>query len=397
MNVLIAPDKFKGSLTSQEVAEALATGVRRAGAHVTVLPLADGGDGSVAAAISAGATSIGVDVAGPTGRPHRAEYAVRTNRVRQSPDFDGEGAELADRVATSQGTGSDRKGTTTAYVEIANTCGFALLPEGQLEPLKASSYGLGEAMIAALHHHPDRLVVALGGSASTDGGLGILRALGAQLLDADGRPVAPNANGLRNVAHVDLSPAREAVGGTQIVIASDVAVPLCGDQGTAGVFGPQKGADDDLVQELDAALAQFANALGRSDLVTTEGSGAAGGAGFALLLLGGRVVDGADYFLNLLDFDTVVADADIVITGEGGLNDQTLMGKLPVRVARRCGDRPVHIVAGTNTCSDPDAAHEVFASVRTLEEMTNESTADNPELTKELLAKVGEQIVRELD
>src|SRR6476660_6875545 len=236
MRVLIAPDKFKGSLTAAQVADHLAKGLAEAGAHSRTLPLADGGDGSVAAAVAAGFGSLPVDVHGATGQRHRSTVAY---------DAD------------------------TTIVEVANTCGLATLPGAVRAPMAASSYGFGEAIRAALTLSRKRMVLALGGSASTDGGIGMLAALGYRFLDRAGQLVAPVAANLDRIHCVD---SRDAVTltGVELPLAGDVMSPLLGLTGAAAVFGPQKGATVAQVARLDAVLANLVDAFDRSGAGTAE-------------------------------------------------------------------------------------------------------------------------------
>lgn len=362
MRVLIAPDKFKGSLTAAQVADEVATGLARTGAQTKTLPLADGGDGSVAAALAAGFQSLSIDVHGATGEEHRSAIA-----------FDSD----------------------TAIVEVANTCGLATLPGGNLAPMAASSYGFGEAIRAALSLPRRRLVLALGGSASTDGGVGLLAALGHRFLDRSGELLAPTANNLHHIHCVD---SRQAVrlDGVHITVAGDVTSPLLGLTGAAAVFGPQKGATATQVAQLDAGLENLADAFTRSGIEAAKsyahaaGSGAAGGIGFAAMLLGASTVSGAEYFLDLLGFDHHVVDADVVITGEGRLDDQTLQGKLPAAVALRAASTPVVAVVGRNDL-DPSAATP-FADILAVADYTDDDTSRDPQRTAELLQHIGNQI-----
>jgi glycerate kinase len=313
MNVLIAPDKFKGSLTAAEIVHHLGRGLEQRGIHYDGLPLADGGDGSVAAAVAAGFRAIDVDVAAATGERHSAAIA-----------FDG----------------------TTAVVEVANTCGLHTLPAGTLAPLAASSAGLGDAVRAALQLDAKRIVLALGGSASTDGGTGMLAVLGAVFQNEAGEPVTPDGASLDHIHTVDLAGVPD-LSDTEIVIASDVQNPLIGPDGAAAVYGPQKGADPGQVAALDAGLTHLVERLvacgypAARKLADTAGAGAAGGLGFAGLVLGGHAVSGADFFLDLLQFEAHLDGCDLVITGEGRIDDQTLNGKLPAIVARRAAPVPV--------------------------------------------------------
>ena len=363
MRVLIAPDKFKGSLTAAEVADHLAKGLAEAGAHSRTLPLADGGDGSVAAALASGFHPLPVTVRGATGQSHSTVIAL---------DDD------------------------TAIVEVANTCGLSTLPGGVRAPMSASSYGFGEAIRAALTLARTRLVLALGGSASTDGGIGMLAALGHRFLDRAGQLLAPTAENLDRIHCVD---SRRAVNldGIDLIVAGDVTSPLLGLTGAAAVFGPQKGATAAQVAQLDAGLDNLVAAFTRSGhtdadtLARAHGSGAAGGIGFAAMLLGATTASGADYFLDLLDFDRHVGDADLVITGEGRIDRQTLQGKLPAAVALRAAPTPVVAVVGRNDLNN-DTATTGFADIFAVADLTDSDTSRDPQRTAELLRHIGTHI-----
>jgi glycerate kinase len=370
VRTLIAPDKFKGSLTAGEVAEALASGLRAsAGAgvgtvHCELLPLADGGDGSVDAAVASGFTRRHYTVAGPTGQHVPASIA-----------FDG----------------------VTAVVEVANTCGLGLLPDGKLEPLDASSRGFGEAVLFALSLNPDRIVLALGGSASTDGGMGMLTALGYSFRDAEGRQLYGSGRALARI-HSIRRTALPELADTELIVASDVHNPLLGSQGAPAVFGPQKGAGPDDVALLDKGLEHFVSrmtAAGFEDAASRaehDGAGSAGGIGYACLLLGATQVSGADYFLDLLDFNSRKEHCDVVITGEGSIDEQTLAGKLPAAVARRSGTRPIIAVAGRSLLPRERWQEMALARVYTLAEYTDQDSSKDPELSAALLRRIGQDI-----
>ena len=372
VRTLIAPDKFKGSLTAVEVAEALAAGLRSvtdvsgsAGAvRCELLPLADGGDGSVDAAVASGFTRRSYTVAGPTGQPVQASIA-----------FDG----------------------TTAVVEVANTCGLALLPNGRLEPLDASSRGFGEAVLFALSLNPARVVMALGGSASTDGGMGMLTALGYRFLDAEGRQLYGSGKSLAQIHSVERTGLPE-LAETELIVASDVHNPLLGSQGAPAVFGPQKGAGAEEITALNKGVAHYVSKLAEAGdpraeaLAGQEGAGSAGGLGFACLLLGATQVSGADYFLDLLDFDTRKDSCDVVITGEGSIDEQTLAGKLPAAVARRSGGRPIIAVAGRSLLPRERWTEMALSRVYTLAEYTDRDSARDPGLSAALLRRIGQDI-----
>ncbi|MFE6281825.1 glycerate kinase [Streptomyces sp. NPDC057877] len=320
--VLIAADKFKGSLTAVEVAQRVTAGLRRVvpELEVAALPVADGGDGTVAAAVAAGFERREVRVAGPLGDEVVAAFALR----------DG-----------------------TAVVEMAEASGLQRLPAGAFAPLTASTYGSGELLRAALDAGARTIVFGVGGSATTDGGAGMLSALGARFLNADGSPVAPGGGGLAELASVDLSGLDDRLGGVDLVLASDVDNPLTGVTGAAAVYGPQKGASPDDVVALDAALAHFAKVLedstglgGRAAAYAlAPGAGAAGGIGYGALLLGARFRPGIEVMLDVLGFASALERADLVITGEGSLDEQTLHGKAPAGVAAAARAEGKEVVA----------------------------------------------------
>ncbi|CAL9621108.1 Glycerate 3-kinase [Streptomyces sp. enrichment culture] len=321
--MLVAADKFKGSLTAVEVAERVTAGLRRAvpGLQVEALPVADGGDGTVAAAVAAGFERREVRVAGPLGDEVTAAFALREG---------------------------------TAVVEMAEASGLQRLPAGVLAPLTASTHGSGELLRAALDAGARTIVFGVGGSATTDGGAGMLSALGARFLDADGKPVPPGGGGLAGLASADLSGLDPRLTEVELVLASDVDNPLTGPKGAPAVYGPQKGAAPDDVRALDAALTHFAKVLEgtagprAAEYAASPGAGAAGGIGYGALLLGARFRPGIEVMLDVLGFAPALDRADLVITGEGSLDEQTLHGKAPagVAAAARAADKDVVAVCG---------------------------------------------------
>ncbi|MFF9395350.1 glycerate kinase [Streptomyces griseoluteus] len=324
--VLVAPDKFKGSLTAAEVAAHVAAGLRGAvpGVAVETLPVADGGDGTVDAAVAAGFERREVKVTGPLGHPVTAAFAVRGD---------------------------------TAVVEMAEASGLRRLPAGSLAPLTASTHGSGELLRAALDSGARTVVLGVGGSATTDGGAGMLTALGARFLDERGEPVGPGGGGLADLAEADLTGLDPRLASVGLILAGDVDNPLTGPHGAAAVYGPQKGASPADVSLLDAALARFAAVLA-PDLADRPGAGAAGGVGYAALLLGAHFRAGIEIMLDVLGFAEALARADIVITGEGALDEQTLHGKAPagVAAAARAAGKEVLAVCGRLTLP-PEALH----------------------------------------
>lgn len=316
-HVLVSPDKFKGSLSAPEVARHVAAGLRRArpSVPVTVLPVADGGDGTVEAALAAGYRRVELEVCGPTGRPVRASFAV-----------DGE----------------------TAVVELAEASGLRHLPNGRPHPLTATSIGTGQLLAEAVRLGARRLVLGLGGSACTDGGAGMIQGLGGRLLDAHGSDLPPGGAALRSLHALDLRGLAN-LSGIEMIIASDVDNPLLGREGAAAVYGPQKGATREDVRVLEAGLrrwADLAEAASRRAARDKPGAGAAGGVGFAALaLLGASVEPGITYLLDLLGFADRAKGARLIVTGEGSLDTQSLRGKAPVGVARAAARVGIPVVA----------------------------------------------------
>jgi glycerate 2-kinase len=334
VRVLVAADKFKGSLTAVEVAAHVTAGLRAVvpGVSVESLPVADGGDGTVDAAVAGGFERRTAQVTGPLGEPVEAAYAFR------------DGA---------------------AVVEMAEASGLRHLPPGIFAPLTATTYGTGELLRAALDAGARTIVLGVGGSASTDGGAGMLSALGARLLDGDGVPVAPGGSALAGLASADLSGLDPRLAGTEVVLASDVDNPLRGPTGAAAVYGPQKGASEADVALLDAALGRYVDVLGAAvgdaavSAADAPGAGAAGGIGYgALVGLRAAFRPGIDVLLDVLGFADALARADLVITGEGSLDAQSLHGKAPVGVAAAARLRgvPVAAVCGRLALSEAELA-----------------------------------------
>ncbi|WP_374984977.1 glycerate kinase [Streptomyces fradiae] len=320
-HVLVAADKFKGSLTAAQVAKRVTAGLRHVvpGLGVEALPVADGGDGTVAAAVAAGFERREVPVTGPLGGTVTAAFALRR---------------------------------ATAVVEMAEASGLRLLPEGVLAPLTATTYGSGELLRAALDAGARTIILGVGGSATTDGGAGMLAALGARFLDAHGEPVGPGGGGLRDLATADLSGLDPRFAGVELVLASDVDNPLTGPKGAPAVFGPQKGAGPRDVEVLDAALTRYVEVLVKAvgpraaEAAGSPGAGGAGGVGYgALVGLGAVFRPGIALMLDILGFHEALGRATLVITGEGSLDEQTLHGKAPAGVAAAARAAGVEVVA----------------------------------------------------
>lgn len=371
MRVLVAPDKFKGCLSAAEVALAVAAGVSDVApeADVVRVPVADGGDGTVAAALAVGYRAVEVVAAGPTGAPVRARYAVQGAR---------------------------------AVVELADVVGLDRLPGRRPDPLGASTAGLGQVIGHAIDHGATEVVLGLGGSASTDGGAGLVQALGARLTDVAGEPLRPGGAALGGLHHLDLGPLRARTAGVAFVVAVDVDHPLLGPTGAAAVFGPQKGATPEQVRQLEDALAGWARTVAAAtgtDLAGRPGAGAAGGTGFAALaVLGARLRPGIELVLDLVGFDALLAGADLVVTGEGSLDEQSLAGKAPVGVSRaaRAASPPVPVVAvaGRSTL-DPErlraAGIAAAYPLQALEPDLATSIAQAPALLRRVGATIASQ------
>jgi glycerate kinase len=334
MRVLIAPDCFTGTLSAGEAAEAIADGWRRGAPadHLTVVPLSDGGPGFLDVLSRAlGGATVAVEVADPVGRTVTAAILM-----------------------------VDVAGTRTAYIESAQACGLHLLAEGERNPMLTSTFGVGQLLQAAIAHGATRVVLGLGGSGTNDGGAGLLAAVGA----GDSVALAGGGARLRDLADDGLQglvAVRERLHGIEIVLATDVDSPLLGFHGASAVFAPQKGATPEMAQELESAMGRFADVVARAapagrDLLTggamrlerEPGAGAAGGLGYGLLVLGGRRVSGVQAVLDAVGFRSLVASSDLIVTGEGTFDWQSLAGKVVSGVAQAAlaSAKPVVVIAG---------------------------------------------------
>lgn len=340
-SVVVAPDKFKGSLSATEVADCVIRGLHAVDDRIDAiaLPVADGGEGTLSAALAAGYARVPVIASGPTGRRVRTAYARKE---------------------------------ALAVIEMADVSGLGRLPAGRLQPLHASSRGTGEVIAAALDAGCTSIVLGIGGSACTDGGAGLAQALGARVLDVHGRQVPGGGVALTNVDRVELSGLHPRLAEAEIVVACDVDNPLTGPAGAAAVYGPQKGASVSQVAVLEHALQQWAMALAAatgSDLSDHPGAGAAGGVGLAgLAILGGSLRSGIDLVLELVGFHDQLRGARLVVTGEGALDAQTLRGKTPLGVAQAAASAGVPTVAvcGVSWLSHNDLRDAGLASAYAL-------------------------------
>lgn len=332
MKVVVAPDKFKGTLTAAEAAEAIARGLRAAGADVDIAPVADGGEGTLEALVAAaGGGVMGVIARGPLGTPVRAHLG--------------------------------RLEDGTAVVELAQASGLRLLAEGERNPLRASTYGTGELIKGALARRPTCVLVGIGGSATVDGGTGLARALGVTFLDDGGREVPDGGEWLERIATIDAAGLDRRWSAVRVVVAADVMTTLVD---AAPVFGPQKGATAEMVRLLERGLQVLGERIERdlgARVLEAPGAGAAGGAGAMLLGLGAEVRSGADVVLEAIGFEQRLKGADLVVTGEGRLDEGTAAGKAPAAVARAAEAAGVPCVA---LVGEAVAATELFSEVRSL-------------------------------
>lgn len=323
MRILIVPDSFKECLSAEEVAQAIAEGWRRGAAadELLQMPLADGGEGTTVALVKAGAGTLHrCTVTGPLGDPIIAHYG------------------LIDAGRT-------------AIVEVAQSSGLQLVESDRRDALKASSFGTGELILAALEHRPAKMIIGLGGSASSDGGVGLLQALGGKFTDANGQELKRGGGALPQLAHIDISAVQRRLQNVSIQVATDVTNCLLGPNGAAAVFAPQKGASIAEVEQLESGLQRFAHCALADGFRVDDfpGSGAAGGIGGALGgLLGAQVVAGVDTVIEAMNLESYMNAVDLVITAEGSLDRQSAAGKVPAgvcRLAHRYG-RPVIALAG---------------------------------------------------
>ncbi|HHG9512335.1 TPA: glycerate kinase [Citrobacter amalonaticus] len=348
MKIVIAPDSYKESLSALEVANAIEQGFREIwpDADYVKLPVADGGEGTVEAMVAATAGRIvDVDVTGPLGKTVTAFFGL---------------------------SGDER----TAFIEMAAASGLELVPVALRDPLKTTSWGTGELIRHALDAGVDHIIIGLGGSATNDGGAGMVQALGAKLLDARQNEIGKGGAALDALTRIDISQLDPRLAACRIEVACDVTNPLTGKEGASAVFGPQKGATVETIDRLDTALAHYAQIIARDlevDVLELAGGGAAGGMGAALYAFcGAQLRRGIEIVTDALQLDACVADADLVVTGEGRMDSQTIHGKVPVGVAKvaKRYHKPVIGIAGSLT-ADVGIVHEhgldaVFSVIYTI-------------------------------
>ncbi|HEM8613281.1 TPA: glycerate kinase [Citrobacter amalonaticus] len=348
MKIVIAPDSYKESLSALEVANAIEQGLREIwpDADYVKLPVADGGEGTVEAMVAATAGRIvDVDVTGPLGKTVTAFFGL---------------------------SGDER----TAFIEMAAASGLEQVPVALRDPLKTTSWGTGELIRHALDAGVDHIIIGLGGSATNDGGAGMVQALGAKLLDARQNEIGKGGAALDALTRIDISQLDPRLAACRIEVACDVTNPLTGKEGASAVFGPQKGATAETIDRLDTALVHYAQIIARDlevDVLELAGGGAAGGMGAALYAFcGAQLRRGIEIVTDALQLDACVADADLVVTGEGRMDSQTIHGKVPVGVAKvaKRYHKPVIGIAGSLT-ADVGIVHEhgldaVFSVIYTI-------------------------------
>lgn len=324
MKIVVAPDSYKGSLSAVQVADAIARGIKKVypEAEVCKLPIADGGEGTVAAMVAAlGGEFVSSSVRGPRGKMVMAQWGLIE---------DGE----------------------TAVLEMAAASGLTLLEEDERDLRLASSYGTGELIAAALDRGVKRIIIGIGGSAVNDGGVGMAEALGVRFYDDWGVSLKPGGAALARLETVELDGLDHRLAETEIIVACDVDNPLCGPRGASAVYGPQKGATPEMVEELDAALSVYGKMMAEvtgKKMADLPGAGAAGGLGAGLLwFTGAKLRPGVELVLEVSGFADLIANADLIITGEGRTDSQTLCGKAPSGVARLAAQHgvPVALLSG---------------------------------------------------
>ncbi|WP_159566625.1 glycerate kinase [Budvicia diplopodorum] len=372
MKIVIAPDSFKESLSAMQVATAIQRGFSEIypDAEYVKLPMADGGEGTVISMVEATQGQyFNQVVTGPLGLP----------------------------VDGFWGLMGDGK---TAVIEMAAASGLHHVPMEQRNPLYTTSYGTGELVLAALGHGVERIILGIGGSATNDGGAGMMQALGVSFNDEQGLPLEVGGGALCRLAEIDLSALDSRLASVSITVACDVNNPLCGPSGASAIFGPQKGATPEMIKTLDAALFSYGSMIEKvtgNPVLNAAGAGAAGGMGAALLgLLNAELKPGIDIVIKALELDRLVEDADLVITGEGRIDSQSIHGKTPIGVARSAKrfNKPVIALAGGLTADHPvvhdhglDAVFSVLTRVVTLPEALQDAE-ENLRVTARNIASV---------
>lgn len=374
MKVVIAPQTFKGSISALDVAKAMSDGVKAVvpDAKTVLVPVADGGDGTLETLVEVSGGEIrSIEVTGPLGERREAQWGA-------------------------MGDGN------TAVIEMARTSGLALIPiepTDQRDPLNATTYGLGEAIKIALDEGFRRFIVGIGGSATNDAGAGMAQALGVRLLDSDGNELPPGGAALANLSSIDTSGIDERTKDAEFLVACDVSNPLTGPTGASAIYGPQKGATPEMIEQLDAALGHFADIVGRdigASIKDGPGCGAAGGLGGGMIaFLNGELRAGVDIILDTVNLDSYLTGADLVITGEGMIDHSTIYNKAPVGVAARAQALGIPVIGVAGSLGQGfhdihshgiDAATAITSAPMTLDEASGKAAT--------LIANATEESIR---
>jgi glycerate kinase len=321
MKIVVVPNSFKGSLTAVEVSEAIEQGIREIfpEAEVIKIPMADGGDGTVECLVNAtGGEILKEKVIGP----------------------------LGDEVLAFYGILGDRK---TAIIEMAAASGLTLVPENKRNPLITTTYGTGQLIKAVLNQGCRKMIIGIGGSATNDGGAGMAQALGVKLLDQEGKEVGFGGGELKKIVKIDISCMNNRLSDTKVLVASDVNNPLCGPQGASKIYGPQKGATPEVIKELDKSLAFFAELIKRDlnkDIKDIPGAGAAGGLGAGLMaFLNAELRSGIEIIIEIVKIEQIIRESDLLITGEGRIDAQSVFGKVPFGLGKMAKKYNVPVIA----------------------------------------------------
>lgn len=375
IKILIAPDKFKGSMTAIEAANSIALGIKKVnpGAKLVKLPLSDGGEGLVDVMVNAaGGTVIETMVTGPLGNPVKAKWGLIEDKMK-------------------------------AVIEMSAASGLNLVSESKRNPSITSTYGTGELIKAAMDHGCNEIIVGIGGSATNDGGAGMARALGVKFNDFNKEPLAEGGSELIKLESLDLKEIDPRLERTKILVASDVDNPLIGPRGASIVYGPQKGASAEMAKNLDRALENYASVIKREIGINVDqlpGAGAAGGLGAGLIaFLGAELQPGIELVLDALNFDRHLEGCFLLVTGEGRLDGQSLHGKSPIGAARRAKKRnvPVLALAGSISGSRESFHREGITACFAIADgplSLEESVARGPELLSKKAAEVMRLISR---
>ncbi len=374
MKILVAPDSFKGSLTAMEAAENIKKGIYNYDPKIDIdlLPMADGGEGTVQSLVDAtNGKIIEKEVTGPLGKKVKAFYGLL-----------GDGK--------------------TAVIEMAAASGLPLVPEGEKNPLKTTTYGTGELIAAALDAGIQKIIIGIGGSATNDAGVGMAQALGAEILDKNGEQIDFGGGSLNQIEQIRIDNLDSRLESVEILVACDVDNPLYGEDGAAYVYAPQKGADQEMVEILDQNLRHFNDIVIKElnkDINQISGAGAAGGLGAGLVaFLGAELKAGVDIVLDIINFESRLKDIDLVITGEGMLDGQSIYGKTPVGVSRSAAKKDIPVIAIAGTLGEGaekvlDYGMNSYFSIIDRPAELKEIIEESPEL----LAKLSEQIIRTIN